>query len=335
MAGEPVMSPFPIVRLINGSVIEFRSWEREQNLMGDPIAAAVVDEAGLLTPTAQSAISSRRSSTMGPIHYIGNPGMVAGPFRKLCGLAETGEWPGVYSLHRWTWEDKYKALLTEGPGKAEEYADFIKQERASLPEFEFRRLYDAEWTEDESAVFRNVHEVSTAAKFAGPNGDSYVIGLDVAQLQDYLVAVVVGVNGYCAGAMERMRGVSYPDAAQRMKRLQEQYHAPIVVETNGPGIAITQEFDRIGVNYIPFTTTGQTKQEAVLRLAADFQEKRIKLADLPPMQHELSVFRYERTSSMHYRYEAPAGEHDDCVMALAFASWGRLRCGNQRVEWVA
>ena len=83
LAKEPTTTPYPVVTLENGASIEFRSWEREQNLMGTSIAGGVVDEAGLLTPEAQAALSTRRSSTLGPLRYIGNPGVVAGPFRRL------------------------------------------------------------------------------------------------------------------------------------------------------------------------------------------------------------------------------------------------------------
>jgi len=260
---------------------------------------------------------------MGPLRYIGNPGIVSGPFRKLCALGEAGKQPDVYSLHRWTWRDKHAALE---PRKAIEYQRFIEQERETLPEFEFRRLYEAEWTEDEAAVFRNVHEVTDGPAIQEPNGDRYVIGVDVGQQVDYLAAVVLGVGRNRADHMERFRGVGYPQAAQRLKSLQSRFNdAPLVVEVNGVGIALAQELDRANVQYIPFTTTSQTKQDVILSLASDFQEKRIKLAEMPPLQYELSVFRYQRSPTGHYRYEAPQGEHDDTVMALALARWAKAR----------
>src|SRR3972149_8119004 len=49
------------VSLINGGYIEFRSWERAQNLFGPTIAGAVIDEFGELNDEAYGALSSRRS----------------------------------------------------------------------------------------------------------------------------------------------------------------------------------------------------------------------------------------------------------------------------------
>lgn len=325
--GRPVMTPYPIVRFISGGVIEFRSWEREQNLMGTTIAGGVVDEAGLLTPEAQAAISTRRSSTLGPLRYIGNPGIMAGPFRKLCGLGEQAaqegsRWSGVYGMHCWTWRDKLAALEIEDQRRAAEYAAFIEQERESLPDFEFRRLYDAEWTEDEAAVFRGVHECLDGNSHLGAEADSFVLGVDVGQVVDYMAVVSMGKQTRRLELRDRFRGVSFPQAAERVKAIQAQLDAPVVLEVNNQGVAMRTEFDRIGVRYIPFTTTNQSKQEVVLTLAADVQSKRVKIAEHQPMPYEFSTFRYERTPAGLYRYGAPAGEHDDTVMAAALARWG-------------
>lgn len=326
--GRPTTSPFPVLSLVSGSRIEFRSWEREQNLMGTSVAGGVIDEAGLLTPEAQAAISSRRSETLGPLRYIGNPGIVAGPFRRLCGLGIEASVPGspmskVYSFHRWTWQDKYNALLDENPAKAADYVTFIEQERASLPDFEFRRLYDAEWTEDEAAVFRGVASVVSDNGLSAPDSDQFCLGVDVAQVSDYLCAVSIGAKGRRLELRSRMRGVPYPAAAVELASLQRSMgNAPIVLEINGPGVALAQEFDRLCVQYIPFTTTSQSKQELVMTLAADVQEKRVTIADHAPMPEEFERFRYERTPSGTYRYSAPSGEHDDTVMAACLARWG-------------
>lgn len=337
-AGPLKTAPYQIT-LLNGAKIEFRTWDDPQNLMGDTIARGVIDEAGLLTPRAQGAISSRRSSTLGPLRYIGNPGLVTGPFRRLAARAEAGE-PGL-SFHRWTWEDKLNEPSLS-KYEREQYRIFIEQERLSLAEFEFRRLYEAHWTEDEAAVFVNVEACTDGNPIEIPshgvlNSDRYVIGLDVGQRVDYLAAVLLGIEKYRAEFMLRFRGIGYPEAALKIKELQDRTEAPVIVEINGPGIAIAQEFDRIGVNYLPFTTTAQTKQTIIMNLAAALAGKRISLANLAPLQYELSAYRYQRMPSGIYRYGAPSGEHDDTVMALALASYARQTSAVDlsAVGWIA
>jgi hypothetical protein len=328
------VSPFPTITLVNGSRCEFRSWEREQNLMGTSIAAGVIDEAGLLSPEAQAAISTRRSSTLGPLRYIGNPGVTAGPFRRLCALAEAPDHdPAIFSMHKWTWRDKAAALP---PTQRVEYEAFIGQEKLSLPEYEFMRLYDAEWTEDEAAVFRGVdacieHGNSSLLPF---DADDFVLGVDVGQTNDYLVVASFGIKTRRIEIRDRFRGIGYPQAAERIQQLHMGLrHAIICVEANGPGVALIQELDRLGVEYLPFTTTNQSKQEIVIGLAADIQQKRVSIADHAPLPYELTAYRYERLPSGLYRYGAPAGEHDDCVMAACLARYAAIRSDFQ-IGWL-
>lgn len=314
--------PPPSLVLINGSVCEYRTWDDPAHLMGDPIAGAVIDEGGQLTPTAHAAISTRRSATMGPLWWIGNPGIAAGPFRKVCAAAEVEN-----RLHRWTWRTMYDELVKANPEHAEKYRLFIERESKSLPDYEFKRLYEAEWTLDEAAVFRSVGDAVTwgDSSTTPQDADSFVIGVDVAQSVDYLAAVSIGEKTRRLELRKRMRGVAYAQAAQELKQLSDEMKAPLVVEENGPGIALIQELQRLAVPMVPFVTTAQSKQEAVLGLAAEIAAGRVKIADHPPLPYEMSIFRYERSPSGLYRYGAPPGDHDDTVMAAVFARWGISR----------
>ena len=47
----------------------------------------------------------------------------------------------------------------------------------------------------------------------------------------------------------------------------------------------------------------------------------IKIIQHPDLIHELTIFRCERTVSGKTRYEAPEGQNDDCVCAIALAIW--------------
>jgi hypothetical protein len=43
---------------------------------------------------------------------------------------------------------------------------------------------------------------------------------------------------------------------------------------------------------------------------------------------EMKRYEYVITANGHISYNAPAGYHDDCVIALALANWGRWEAGN-------
>ena len=135
-------NPPPTLVLVNGASCEYRTWDNPENLMGDPIAGGVVDEAGMLNTSASSNISTRRSFTLGPLWYIGNPGPIDGPFAKLCDEAErTG------SFYRWTWRELHGHLELTDPARAAAYLKHIEGERRRFPRKEFQRLYEAEWAD--------------------------------------------------------------------------------------------------------------------------------------------------------------------------------------------
>jgi hypothetical protein len=327
-----------IVRTTAGAVIAFASWHDPETLRGPHLAGAVVDEAGLLTPAAYGVISSRRSATLGPIRWIGNPGLSTGVFRQLCEAGEAPDRdPRLVATYRWTWRDMAaeKRCDCRGPVAVGEHADptlhdsacdrrayleFIRQERRTLPDGEYRRLYEAEWTADEAAIFRPecIASKTTGAPAETPTpGHRYVIGVDVGQEVDYLVAAVWDANETRLCGMERWRGVPSPESEARLHALSQHWgNAPLTIETNGPGRPLFDGLAHRGAPTREWVTTAQSKGPAILAFARDLHDpdSTLSLAPLPPLQDELRAFRFERTLN-GYRYTAPSGMHDDCVMA--------------------
>jgi len=82
-----------------------------------------------------------------------------------------------------------------------------------------------------------------------------------------------------------------------------------------------------GLSIIPFTTTSTTKQAAIQTLQAAFEHSQIKILPDPVLIGELQAFEGERTPSGSWKYGAPSGLHDDCVLALAIA-WQGIAGGN-------
>lgn len=135
-------NPPRALQLINGATCEYRTWDNPENLMGDPIAGGVIDEAGLLSDEAASNISTRRSFTLGPLWYIGNPGRLTGPFERLCKEADE-----LGAFYRWTWRELYEWLTEHDPVRAKAYLEHIEHERKTFGKKEFKRLYEAEWAD--------------------------------------------------------------------------------------------------------------------------------------------------------------------------------------------
>lgn len=154
-------------QLINGAKIEARYWEKPENLMGPTIRGAVIDEFGMLTRRAYSALSSRRANTIvkgeGFYRYLGNVGEIGGEAEKLWDQAKRGEHGFAY--RQWTWRHRSDSLpchcnsggpipssLETAYNHAEDcyrgiFVVFIHSEASRMAKSQFKRLYDAEWTD--------------------------------------------------------------------------------------------------------------------------------------------------------------------------------------------
>ena len=88
-----------------------------------------------------------------------------------------------------------------------------------------------------------------------------------------------------------------------------------------------------GLNIIPFLTSNKSKQEIIQNLQVAFEQNSIKVLNDRQLKNELLNYEEKRTQSGAYIYNAPKGQHDDCVMALAIA-WDGLRMQERRFEGV-
>jgi hypothetical protein len=94
----PLLTPTPTITLPGGQIIWFKSGEDPDNLYGEDVWAAVVDEASRLREEAWHAVRSTLTATRGPVRFIGNVKGRRNWFYDMARRAEKGE-PG-YSYHK-------------------------------------------------------------------------------------------------------------------------------------------------------------------------------------------------------------------------------------------
>jgi hypothetical protein len=195
--------------LRNGHRIDFRSWEREDNLGGAPVWTLVVDEAQELTRRAHSNLAARQAHTMGPSRYIGNADHVASEWWRICKAAEES---GSY-FQRWTWKDRIAYLAG---AERQAYSEFLDGEREKGME-DFERLYEAKFLTLGTGVLNlrpactlggSAMEPVELPYFAAWDGKSECIaGLDLGEHVDYTVLSVVELETGRLLAMDRFRRV--------------------------------------------------------------------------------------------------------------------------------
>lgn len=296
-----------------GQVIWFKTAEKPDNLYGDDVHAAVIDEASRAREEAWHAIRSTITATKGPVRAIGNVKGRKNWFYRLARQAEAGE-PGMSHAKLNAWDAVAGGVLEKGE---------IEDAQRLLPEHVFRELYLAEAADDEGNPFGLAHikactrPLSDAAPIA--------IGVDLAKSIDWTVVVGLDREGVCAG-FERWQKTPWKETTGRILGLIG--HTPSLIDSTGVGDPIVESLQRQRPSSIEgFQFTGPSKQRLMEGLSLAIQSRLVAFPE-GPITAELETFEYVYTRT-GVRYSAPEGYHDDCVMALALAveKWRQIAPG--------
>ncbi|MBR2691790.1 MAG: terminase family protein [Aquamicrobium sp.] len=297
-----------------GAVISFKSGEKPDNLYGDDVWAAVLDEASRMRVEAFYAIRSTLTATRGPVRIIGNVKGRKNWFFLGCRKAEAGE-PG-HSYHKITALDAVAA----GVFPQEELDDA----RRALPDAVFRELYLCEPTDDGGNPFglQFIRLCIGAVSRKAPSS----FGADLAKSVDW--TVIHGLDEDGATCVHERFQLPWRETMGRIRLICGP--APTVLDSTGVGDPIVEELQRPTggadhSNYQGFKFSAASKQMLMEGLALAIQNREISFPD-GVIVSELESFEYEYTRT-GVRYTAPEGSHDDCVMALALAVHSRKSRG--------
>jgi phage FluMu gp28-like protein len=288
--------------LPNGARIEFKSGEKPDNLYGDDVYAAVVDEASRMREESWYALRSTLTATKGKCKMIGNVKGKKNWFYKLGERARLGE--PDYKFFKITAYDAAK----EGILDVEE----IEQAKKDLPEFVFKELYLAEPGDDNSNPFG----LDNIRKCYSPlsNGTPIAFGIDLAKYTDWTV-----ITG-----LDNMNKVCYTERFQgdwmqtKQKIINVVGRIPAHIDATGVGDPIVEDLQRILPNIKGFKYTSQSKQQLMEGLVMEIQQHTIFFPE-EPYGFELENFEYEYTRT-GVKYSAPSGMHDDAVNSIALAN---------------
>ncbi len=206
--------------------------------------------------------------------------------------------------------------------------------RAQTLERVWRAEYLAEFTEDTGQVFRRIKEAATAPISIQPiPGARYIIGCDWGKDGDYTVLVVINADTRHMVAIDRFNQVSWALQRGRLKALSDRWR-PVVIwaEANSIGSPNIEALLSEGLPVRAFTTTAHSKPPLIEGLALALERAELALQPDETLLNELAAYALERLPAGGYRYSAPPGLHDDCVIALALA-WHGVRYGGSLVDF--
>jgi phage terminase large subunit-like protein len=295
-----------MINLPSGGSVQVRSADDPDSLRGEGLDFVVMDECAFMKEEAWiEALRPSLSDTQGKALFISTP-----------------------KGHNWFWRNYQRGLDSEEwaaftyPTSANPYipAGEIEAAERSLPERVFQQEYLAMFIDDAGGIFRRVMEAATATEQLFSKKDhQYIAGVDVAALVDFTVVTVFDVTTKEMVFMDRFNRVDYPTLEDRIVALYNRFRLmTITIEDNSIGKGVIDHLINRGLAVQSFTTTNATKTAIIQNLQTAFEHDTIKILNDPVLIGELQAYEGVQLSS-GWRYSAPSGLHDDCVMSLAIA----------------
>jgi len=290
------------IDLPNGARMWFKSAEKSDNLYGEDVYAAVIDEASRIREESWYAVRSTLTATKGPLRIIGNVKGRRNWAYQLARKAEAGEPNMIY--RKFTAYDAVAAGILDG--------EEVEQAKRDLPEAVFRELYLAEPSDDGGNPFG----IAAIARCIRPLSSKkpVVWGWDLAKSHDWTVGIALDEDGAVC-RFERFQ-LSWDATIERIVSLTGTTKA--LVDSTGVGDPILEMLQkRPGTHFEGYKFTSESKQKLMEGLAVAIQKEEITFPD-GPIRSELEMFEFEYTR-LSVKYSAPEGMHDDCVCSLALA----------------
>lgn len=207
--------------------------------------------------------------------------------------------------------------------------------RDELTQAGYAQEIEAQFIEGAGAVFRGVDEVSILEE-RQPYKGRFVFGVDWGRDNDYTVISVLDTVTRHQVAMERFNQISWDVQQARLVSLFKQWRPEtIIAEQNSIGSVNIDALRALDIPVVGFNTTNSSKRQIIDALALAIERREITLLNNAVQRHELTAFAQRRTASGSYQFGAPAGGHDDTVMALAIALHGCDVAGFRvaRLDW--
>lgn len=304
---------------VTGGLLDLWSCDDPDAGRGRHYDLVVFDEAGItreLQVVWEQAVRPRLSTLEGRALFLGTPKGRTHYFSQLFAKAEQGE-------RDWA---AFRFRTIDNPiQKPEE----IERARHELPPAVFAQEYEGIPADDGGNPFGLDAIIACTMTpeewIKAQKQETIARGWDFGRAQDYTAGVGLG-RKYQVTRFDRWQLVPWHVTYQKVT--EQTGGVPAWGDSTGIGDVIVESLQTMGCPIQGYLFSRPSKQLLMQRLASVMQGRRLRLPprELCPLVPELETFGYEYTAS-GVRYTAPEGMHDDTVMALALAVYGRDQFG--------
>lgn len=233
--------------------------------------------------------------------------------------------------------------------KRPDYPDFLIEMMKELPPDIVRQEYHAEFVDSGGLVFKGLSDVlfGNQISFNSQNQyweatglgvdpmDNYVVSWDLAKQQDYNVFMVMNCRTRQIVEYHRENQTDYKVLTAKARALSEKYNnAPLIYDHTGVGAGVS-DFLSDTLETVPYTFTNESKNILINKLILSVQNQEIQIPNIDTVRSELESFEFNFTKTGKLSYNAPAGRHDDTVIALALCNiYARDHFGTDEIHQI-
>lgn len=293
--------------------IEIKSGHDPENLQSVGLDFLWVNESQDISDRAFEKMlpTLRTPDRMSRAIFEGIPSMHADHwFRKLYLMAERGRVD----------YQAFKNTAFENPMLTKEQLAEIEDDREVLTDAAWRRLYLAEFSAS-AGYFANVDACTAGDLLPSPiPGARYVAGLDLGRKVDASVLHIFDTN-------ERKlvfhrswdAGESWIIQREAVAHIVNEWQAErLIMDATGMGGDIfSQELSEMGLPVEPFIINQQSREHLLNAVAVSLERQTVSFPPVTSLLRQLRAFQYRKTAGGNYKADAPPGEHDDEVFAMA------------------
>lgn len=302
------------IEIFNKSIIQFKGSDDYENLKGDTLDDATLDECGTMHKEVFHEVIQ-------PMLAVKNGGA------DLIGTPKGKNW--FYSI----WANALNDAQWSRHHASSDKSPFFTQEefeklRASMSEAHFRQEILAEFIDNGSEVFSNYRECIKGELEEPRYGVRYVAGVDLAKYADWTVITIWDYHRKHLVYYARFNNIDWSIQEERIVAAVTRYNkAKVKIDATGVGDPVYERLRKRGIDVDPVRITAPIKEDLIQGLVFAIEKREITFPYIDEMLHEFSVFNIERTKTGNIRYTAQSGHHDDIVMSMALAVQGLTNFG--------
>lgn len=192
--------------------------------------------------------------------------------------------------------------------------------KRSMSQAYYNQEMECEFLEGAGSVFRGVRDIMIAEPQAPIPEHLYVMGVDLAKVQDWTVISVYDRATNYQVFQDRFQKIEWPYQKEKIRTIAKHYNdALVVIDATGLGDPIADDLSRSGCIVEPFKISEQSKKDIIEKLSIWIEQRKIQMLPIDQTAIEFDNFSYELGPTGKVRYGAPNGFNDDIVMSHALA----------------